>query len=82
MLTVPPPVIKDVYGVDVGAGFEVIGEAGTGEDTVDVVRAAKPDLLLLDISMPRLSGLDVLRELSRPAARADHRALRRVDKRS
>jgi len=63
LLAVPPPVLKDVYGVDVGPGFDVVGEAGTGEDTARVVRSAQPDLLLLDLCMPRLSGLDVLREL-------------------
>jgi DNA-binding NarL/FixJ family response regulator len=63
LLAVPAPVIKDVYGVDVGAGFEVVGEAGTGEDAARVVRSVQPDLLLLDQCMPRLSGLDALREL-------------------
>jgi two-component system nitrate/nitrite response regulator NarL len=63
LLAVPPSVIKDVYGVDVGAGFEVVGEAGSGEDTVRVVRSVRPALLLLDLSMPRMSGLEALREL-------------------
>jgi DNA-binding NarL/FixJ family response regulator len=63
LLAVPAPVIKDVYGVDVGAGFEVVGEAGSGEDTVKVVRSVRPALLLLDLSMPRMSGLEALREL-------------------
>ena len=63
LLTAPRPVIKDVYGVHVGPGFEVVGEAGTGEETVAVVKAAKPDLLLLDLSMPRMSGLEALAEL-------------------
>jgi DNA-binding NarL/FixJ family response regulator len=71
LLAVPPSIVKDVYGSDVGAGFEVIGEAATGRDTVDTVRSMKPDLLLLDISMPRMSGLEALRELQRcePATR-------------
>jgi len=64
LLGVPPSVVKDVYGVDVGPGYDVVGEAGTGEDTIEVVRSARPDLLLLDVSMPRLSGLDVLREIA------------------
>jgi DNA-binding NarL/FixJ family response regulator len=63
LLSVPPTVIKDVYGVDVGAGFRVVGEAGSGEETVRVVRSTMPDLLLLDLSMPRMSGLEALREL-------------------
>jgi two-component system nitrate/nitrite response regulator NarL len=63
LLTAPPLIIKDVYGIDVGAGFEVVGEAGTGEDTVSVVEATKPDLLILDLDMPRMSGLDVMRAL-------------------
>jgi two-component system nitrate/nitrite response regulator NarL len=67
LLTAPTSVIKDVYAVDIGAGFSVVGEAGTGEDTVTVVNTAKPDLLLLDLDMPRMSGLDVLRQLQRPA---------------
>lgn len=63
LLAVPPTVIKDVYGVDVGRGFDVVGEASTGEDTVRVVNSIRPDLLLLDLSMPRMSGLEALREL-------------------
>ena len=61
LLSVPSAVIRDVYGVDVGAGFEVVGEAGTGEETIHAVKHARPDLLLLDLSMPRMSGLDALR---------------------
>ncbi len=63
LLAVPAPVIKDVYGVDVGAGFDVVGEAGSGIETVSIVRSVQPDLLLLDLSMPRMSGLEALREL-------------------
>ena len=63
LLAVPAAVIKDVYGVDVGAGFDVVGEAGSGVETVSIVRSVQPDLLLLDLSMPRMSGLEALREL-------------------
>ena len=63
LLTAPPPIIKEVYGVDVGPGFEVVGEAGSGEETIAVVRSVKPDLLLLDVSMPRKSGLEALAEM-------------------
>ena len=64
LLAAPAATIGEVYAVDVGAGFEVVGEAGSGEDTVRVVRAAQPDILLLDLSMPRMSGLEALRELT------------------
>ena len=63
LLTAPPSVIKDVYGIDVGADFDVVGEASTGEDTVSVIESTKPDLLLLDMSMPRMSGIKALRAL-------------------
>ncbi|HJU44085.1 MAG TPA: response regulator transcription factor [Vicinamibacterales bacterium] len=52
-----------MYSVDVGTGFQVVGEAGTGEETVRIVGSVEPDLLLLDLSMPRLSGLEALGEL-------------------
>src|SRR5437867_13138204 len=63
LLTAPPTVIKDVYGIDVGAGFDVVGEAASGEETVAVVESAKPELLLLDLAMPRMSGLNALQRL-------------------
>jgi DNA-binding NarL/FixJ family response regulator len=65
LLAVPPSVVRDVYRVDVGPGFEVVGEASTGEETIETVTAQRPDLLLLDVSMPRLSGLDALRTIGR-----------------
>jgi two-component system, NarL family, nitrate/nitrite response regulator NarL len=63
LVTAPPLVIKEVYGVDVGAGFQVAGEATSGDETVATVRSVNPDLLLLDLSMPRMCGLSALREL-------------------
>jgi DNA-binding NarL/FixJ family response regulator len=64
LLAVPPNVLHDVYGVDVGAGFEVVGEASSGLDTVQMVRSVNPDLLILDLQMPRMSGLEALSELA------------------
>lgn len=42
----------------------VVGEAADGEETVRVVRQLNPHILLLDLSMPRLTGLEALREVS------------------
>lgn len=39
------------------AGFEVCGEAGDGEQAVKEAPALRPDLIVLDLSMPRLNGL-------------------------
>jgi len=44
-------------------GFCVVGEATNGEETLTLTRDLEPDVLLLDVSMPRLSGLEVLRRL-------------------
>jgi two-component system, NarL family, nitrate/nitrite response regulator NarL len=64
LLAVPPRVLNDVYGVDVGTGFDVVGEAGSGAETVQIVRSVNPDLLLLDLQMPRMTGLDALCDLA------------------
>ena len=44
--------------------FEVVGEAAHGEEAVREVRRLAPDILLLDLAMPRLPGLETLRELA------------------
>ncbi len=41
--------------------LKIIGEASDGEEALNMVRALKPDLLITDISMPKKSGLDVVK---------------------
>ena len=41
----------------------VVGEAADGEQTLQLFQQLEPDLLLLDLSMPKLDGLDCLREI-------------------
>jgi len=43
--------------------IEVVGEASDGEETLVAVESLRPDLLLLDVRMPRLDGIGVLRRL-------------------
>jgi DNA-binding NarL/FixJ family response regulator len=48
-----------------GAGdISVVGEAGTGEDTIRILSKVKPDVLLLDLRMPGKDGLGVLEEMN------------------
>ena len=45
------------------ADIEVVGEAANGEEAVRVVRARRPDVAILDISMPVLNGIDATRQI-------------------
>jgi DNA-binding NarL/FixJ family response regulator len=63
LLSVPAAVLEDVYGVKVGNGFRVVGEAANGEEMLGVVQSTEPDLMLLDPCLPRMAGLEMLREL-------------------
>ena len=47
-------------------GFEAVGEAHTALEALESVRRLRPQLILLDIYLPDLSGLDVLRTLREP----------------
>lgn len=43
--------------------IEIIGEADNGEKALEIIQELKPDIAVLDIDMPKKTGLDVLREL-------------------
>jgi DNA-binding NarL/FixJ family response regulator len=49
--------------LEVEPEIEIVGEAGDGVETIERIRALQVDVVLLDVRMPRKSGLDVLREL-------------------
>jgi DNA-binding NarL/FixJ family response regulator len=45
------------------ADLEVIGEAGDGLEAIRTVKKCRPDLLLLDLSMPKMNGISVMKEI-------------------
>ncbi|MEU6997444.1 response regulator transcription factor [Nonomuraea sp. NPDC046570] len=49
--------------VDSEPGMAVVGEAGDGVEALAVTRRTRPDLVLMDISMPRLDGLAAARQI-------------------
>ena len=45
-------------------GYAVIGETGRGDEAIDLVRMLEPDLVILDIKMPGMNGIDVAKVIS------------------
>lgn len=50
--------------------FEIAGEAADGTEVLEMVPRLRPDVLLLDLAMPRLAGMETLRELAASSAPA------------
>ena len=48
-----------------GPGFEVVGEAECGNEALDAIRAVTPDVVLMDISMPNLNGIEATRRATK-----------------
>jgi DNA-binding NarL/FixJ family response regulator len=48
-------------------GYEVVGTAGTGREAVRAAVTLRPDVIVMDIQMPQLSGIDATREIGRVA---------------
>ena len=54
-------VVRDV--IDATPGFESVGEAASGEEALEAVARLDPELVLLDVRMPGLVGVEVARRL-------------------
>jgi DNA-binding NarL/FixJ family response regulator len=49
--------------VDATDGFDVVGEAETGEDSVAMASELHPDLVLMDVNLPGINGLEATRQI-------------------
>lgn len=60
------PVVRDGLVAILGTqpDFAIVGEAGTGTEAVERAGELRPDVMLLDLEMPELDGVEVLRRLS------------------
>ena len=58
-------VIRDMLQKD--PSIEIVGTASNGVDALEKIKMLQPDLITLDIEMPRMNGLEVLRELKKAA---------------
>lgn len=64
------PILRDGLRklLEAEPGFAVVGEAADGGEAVQLVQKVTPDILLLDLAMPKMPGLETLRELMGSAA--------------
>lgn len=62
--------IRDAFGILLQESGYAVLQAGTGEDALRAARDSVPDLILLDLGLPDIPGLDVARRLSADAATA------------
>ncbi len=56
--------------MDTEASIEVVGEAGNGREAVERVKALKPDVILMDLVMPEMGGIEAIRQITQANPKA------------
>ena len=56
--------------LDAQADMEIVGEAGNGREAVELAEQLHPDVVVMDVSMPELNGIEATRRLASSAPRA------------
>ncbi len=54
---------KNIGGIVTGLGGTIVGEASNGKEAVELYEQHRPDLVLLDITMPLQNGVDTIRQI-------------------
>jgi DNA-binding NarL/FixJ family response regulator len=62
-----PAVLRSVCDVLIAAGVDVVGRASNGEDAAAKIEASRPSVAVVDVRMPRLTGIEISARTSRTA---------------
>mgnify|MGYP000843551176 CR=1 FL=1 len=62
---------KVLHSILLSAGYEVVGTARSGEEGIELSRTLKPDLITIDLMMPKMNGIEVLIKLMQENAKTN-----------